>query len=177
MKRRSELLVGGILVLLGVLWLLDIADVVDVWRLGVVLPLLLVAFGLWQVVTAWNGGSGDVVRGSVDAVALLGDRNLRCDGPFEGGSVVTVLGDLDLDLTAATLPRSPVELSATVILGDIDIAVPAGWRVRADGPTLLSDVKVRPVQPATPEVGDGQAAEVPELVIHTFGLLGDLDVR
>lgn len=143
MTRRSELLVGGLLVLVGVLWLLDVAGVVDAWRWGVVGPLLLVAFGLWQVVTAFGGTEADVVGGRVDVLAALGDRHLRCDGPFEGGSVVTLLGDVELDLTGATLGDSPVELSATVVLGDLDLLVPADWRVRTVGPTLLSDVKVR----------------------------------
>ena len=177
MTRRGELLVGGLLVVLGVLWLLDTADVIDAWRWGVVGPLLLVGFGLWQVATAWGGRTSDLVRGIVDAVAVLADRNLRCEGPFEGGSVVTVLGDLDLDLTAATLAASPVELSATVILGDLDITVPADWRIRTEGPTLLSDVTVRPVQAASSGATDGEPGQPPELVIRTFGLLGDLDVR
>lgn len=121
MTRRSELLVGGLLVLVGVLWLLDVAGVVDAWRWGVVGPVLLVAFGLWQVVTAFGGTEADVVGGRVDVLAALGDRHLRCDGPFEGGSVVTLLGDVELDLTGATLGDSPVELSATVVLGDLDL--------------------------------------------------------
>ncbi len=182
MTRRSELLVGGLLVLVGVLWLLDVAGVVDAWRWGVVGPVLLVAFGLWQVVTAFGGTEADVVGGRVDVLAALGDRHLRCDGPFEGGSVVTLLGDVELDLTGATLGDSPVELSATVVLGDLDLLVPADGRVRTVGPTLLSDVKVRrgAVHPDAggPVTGEGEGAGTgPELVIRTFGLLGDLTVR
>lgn len=177
MKRRSELLIGGLLVVFGVLWLLDAADVVDTWRWGVVGPLLLLVVGLWRVATSFGGVDSDTVLGSVDSFIALSDRHLRCEGPFEGGSIVVVLADVELDLTSATLSAPSAELSTTTILGELDILVPAHWRVRTEGPAVLADVDVRPRGPASTEGAEQQLVDRPELVIRSFGLLSDLTVR
>lgn len=188
MKRRSELVLGGVLVAFGVLWLLDAADVIGVWRWGVLGPLLVIAVGAWRVATSFGGAEGDVVHRSVDSLTVLGDRRLRCDGPFEGGSIVSVLADVELDLTSAVLSSPTVELATTAILGDLDIVVPRSWRVRTEGPVVLADVEV----PAGPDASDAEgltsaaagpvgsapaSTEHPELVIRTFSLLSDLTVR
>lgn len=172
MKRRSQLLVGAILILLGLLWLLDTADVVTVWRWSVIAPLVVIAVGLWRIATAFGGAERDTVHRTVDTFALLSDRHLHCTGPFEGGSIAAVLADVDLDLGGATPAASPVELSATTILADLDIVVPATWRVRVEGPVILADVKVPADAPPQEGVGDR-----PELVIQAFSMLGDVTVR
>lgn len=176
MKRRSQFLIGGLLILLGVLWLLDTAEVLTVWRWGVIGPLLVISVGLWRIVTALGGAERDAVHGSVDTFVVLSDRHLHCDGPFEGGSIAAVLADVDLDLRNATPGASSIELSATTILADLDIVVPAAWRVRVEGPVILADVN------APDEVAgrDGEAVvpdDRPELVIRAFSVLGDLTVR
>lgn len=175
MRRRSQLLLGGLLILLGVLWLLDTADVVTVWRWGVILPLVVVAAGVWRIVTAFGGAERDAVHGSVDTFVVLSDRRLHCDGPFEGGSIASVLADVELDLRAATAAASTVELSATTILADLDIVVPTAWRVRIEGPVILADVEV-PDEPTGPEDGAG-TDDRPELLIRAFSVLGDVSVR
>ncbi|MCC5953125.1 MAG: hypothetical protein JJU45_13620 [Acidimicrobiia bacterium] len=174
MRRRSQLLLGGLLVLLGVLWLLDTADVITVWRWGVIVPLVVIAVGVWRIVTAFGGAKRDAVYGSVDTLVVLSDRHLRCDGAFEGGSIASVLADVELDLSGATPASPPVELSATTILADLDIIVPATWRVRVEGPVLLADVDV---DDEVLDAGGAGPDERPELVIRAFSVLGDFTVR
>lgn len=178
MKRRSQFLLGGLLIVIGVLWLLDTADVVAAWRWGVILPILLIAVGLGRIVTSTGRRDRDLVQGSVDTFVLLSDRHLHCEGSFEGGSIASVLADVELDLRTAT-PASPVvELSATTILADVDVIVPDGWRVRVDGPVILADVKVPEDLPSPPADRAGVSDDrSPELVIRAFSLLGDLTVR
>lgn len=175
MKRRSQFLIGGLLVLLGVLWLLDAAEIVTVWRWGVVLPLLVIVLGLWRIATAFAGSERDAVHGSVDAFVVLGDRHLHCEGAFEGGSVASILADVDLDLRRATPAAPVIELSATTILADLDIVVPSTWRVRVDGPVVLADVKV-PDDVARSDTETG-SDDRPELVVRAFSVLGDLTIR
>lgn len=178
MTRRSQFLLGGLLVVIGVLWLLDVADVVAVWRWGVILPVVLIAVGLSRIATSTGRRDRDLVHGSVDTFVLLGERRLHCEGLFEGGSIAAVLADVELDLRAATPAGPIVELSATAILADLDVVVPAGWRVRVDGPVILADVKVPEQLPAPGAAAGPMPADAPpELVIRAFGLLGDLTVR
>ncbi|TVR22848.1 MAG: hypothetical protein EA389_13075 [Ilumatobacter sp.] len=177
MKRRSQFLIGGLLILLGVLWLLDTAELLDVWRWGVIAPLLLIGVGLWRIVTAFGGAERDAVHGSVDTFVLLSDRHLHCEGPFEGGSIAAVLADVDLDLRGATPAASKIELSATTILADLDIVVPVAWRVRVDGPVILADVKVPDEAPRPDDEAGAAPDDRPELLIRAFSVLGDLTVH
>lgn len=177
MTRRSQVLLGGLLILLGVLWLLDTADVVAIWRWGVIAPLVIIVVGLWRIVTAFGGAERNAVHGSVDTFVVLSDRHLHCDGPFAGGSIASVLADVELDLRSASPSSSPMELTATTILADLDIVVPASWRVRVEGPVILADVDVP--HDLSGSVGDDGPApeERPELVIRAFSVLGDFTVR
>lgn len=178
MRRRSQFLLGGLLIVIGVLWLLDTADIVTAWRWGVILPLVLISVGLWRIVTSTGRRDRDLVEGSVDTFVLLSDRHLHCEGSFEGGSIAAVLADVELDLRTATLASPVVELSATTILADVDVVVPAEWRVRVDGPVILADVTVPEDLPASPAESAGVSSDgSPELVIRAFSLLGDLTVR
>jgi hypothetical protein len=140
------------------------------WTTGVPIDLgLLVALGLVA------GGAALLLRrprppatfGTDPTVVVLGDRQVRAPaGPLETQRVVTVFGDTDLDLTEATL-EGEATLGCTTVFGDLDIEVPAHWRVEVHGPTVLGDVRV--------PVGAGPGA--PVLHLETVTVLGDLEVR
>ncbi len=125
--------------------------------------------GLWlllgRVGTARHGaGPG------MDASAVFGDRQVTAPpGPFPGGSLTTLVGDLRADLRATTLSGTAT-LQVTTILGDIDLEVPPSWRVEASGPELLGEVVLRS------EVG---RARHPDgvLRLRVLTLFGDVTVR
>ena len=78
-SRFGSYLGGAVLVVLGGLWALDLAGTIDV-RLAVVLPSLLIIFGLALIIGATEGPhSGLVVAGLFLSIAV-GDRGSRaCD--------------------------------------------------------------------------------------------------
>lgn len=55
--------------------------------------------------------------------------------------VRAVLGSVVLDLRGATLPDGPIELHATVVLGNLEVIVPPGWRVDNDCAAVLATVE------------------------------------
>lgn len=132
---------------------------------------------MWRIATSTGRRDRDLVQGSVDTFVVLSARHLHCEGPFGPGSIASVVADVELDLGAATAAGPVIELSATTILADLDVVVPAGWRVRVDGPVILADVKVPEDLPA-PEAGAGSGVEggPPQLVIRAFSLLSDLTI-
>jgi hypothetical protein len=165
---RPRNVVGGI-VMVTIGGLLLLWTVGPVASLALLWPALLIGLGLWLLL----GRVGTGRRGSgpaLDASAVFGDRHLTAPpGPFPGGSLTTLLGDLRVDLRATTLTGAAT-LQVTTILGDIDLEVPPNWRVEASGPELLGDVALRP------EVG---RAEHPDgtLRLRVLTLFGDVTVR
>ena len=170
---RNVGLVGGALIILGVLWLLEALDVVDLLRWSVIWPVLIIAVGTSMIVGGLKGRSGGrqaLAGPDLSEVVVLGDRDLIAGATFAGGSVTAVLADLDLDLRGTELVSSPATLVVTAVLGEVEVHVPPTWRVQTSGSALLSEVKVRrdDAQP------DGDA---PELIVQTSGVFGDVKVR
>lgn len=163
---------GALLVATGV--------VLQLWRLEVILdlsllwPVLLLTLGGWLLLSprvrhrGWSatGQAGD----DFDAVTVFGDRHtLVRPGRFTGGSVVTVFGDADVDLTATTI-ADRAAIDGVTVFGDVHLAVPPHWHVTSDGLTLLGDVDVAPPTATT----DGGAA--PELRLDLVTVFGDVKV-
>ncbi len=156
---------GGLLLLIGgglLLWTLGVVD-----SIAVIWPLLLIGLGLWLL--AGRRRRGQIVGTPLDVSAVFDDRSFTLDrGPFNGGSVTTVFGDLELDLRPGSLEPGGATLEVTTIVGDVELRVPPGWRVSASGPELLGDVTV---------TGVSDDADAPTLRLRVLTLLGDVDVK
>jgi predicted membrane protein len=163
---------GALLVATGLvlqLWRLDvISDLSLLW------PVLLLTLGGWLLLSprvrqrSWStaGAVGD----DFDAVTVFGDRRtLVKPGRFTGGSVVTVFGDADVDLTATTIDDRAA-IDGVTVFGDVDLVVPPHWHVTSDGLTLLGDVNVAPPTAAA----DG--GDAPELRLDLVTVFGDVKV-
>jgi len=107
---------------------------------------------------------------TVDAVAVLSKRRVVSTSPaFRGGDATSVLGSLDLDLSGATLAPG-ARITATVVLGGLNVLVPHGWRVEVTGiPILIGwDNTTR---------RDVIGPDAPLLQINAVTVLGGLEVR
>jgi hypothetical protein len=80
---------------------------------------------------------------------------------------VSLLGGVDLDLTDAEFTANHFTLVKVSLLGGVDLRVPAGARVEVHGFSIGGrDV-----------VGGTGAPGAPEIVIHSWGILGGVKVR
>jgi hypothetical protein len=156
----GRLLGGVLLVLLGVAWLLESLDVVQVpW--DVFVPGGLIAIGVILVVNARTGAShrGMIALGIVLTVLLsigtviafpvgggIGERTERPTTPegaaerFELG-----IGQLTVDLTEIPAPAAgtePVLVRARLGIGELVVFVPEGVAVRVEAKAGLGAVKV-----------------------------------
>jgi hypothetical protein len=174
--------VGGGAVVLSVgvvlqLWRLEVID-----DLSLLWPVLLLTLGGWLLLGRRSrrpepellGAPGVEVGGAgeeLDIVTVFSDRRVRlAPGTFRGGSVVTVFGDVDLDLAAA-VPASRAKLDGVTIFGDVDLFVPASWEVTSAGTTILGDVRI---DERVPVAGDG---DPPTLRLDLVTIFGDIRVR
>lgn len=216
---RSQLVFGVLLIAVGVLLLLDRADVLDAWTLvengwpaililagaaqvitrprnllggailtglGIALfawtlgvvdslallwPLLLIALGIWLMVARWPSISriDGLEVTDTDIVALFDNRLVQRSGPFAGGSVTAVFGDVRLDLRDASLEPTGASLQITTVFGDLDLDVPENWRITVSGPELFGDVNLR--------AAHGPPPDAPVLQLRVVTIFGDIDIR
>lgn len=142
-----------------------------VTRLAVLWPLLLIALGSWLIAGRWPviGRMEGLEVNDTDLVAVFEDRQVARAGPFVGGSVTAILGDVHLDLREASLDPAGATVQVTTVFGDIDLDVPDGWRIRVSGPELLGDVRLRTVHEPPPDA--------PVLQLRVVTIFGDVDVH
>lgn len=144
MTHRSfgRLAVGGILVVVGVLWLLQSLDILDV-PLRAVLPVALIGIGVALVAGSRRGSYPVLVivgavlvailaiGSAVDSGSRVGDRVIR---PVSTGAVFTGsydhgAGRVELDLTSVAAQSATVQMDVGV--GRLEVVVPNDVSVRA----------------------------------------------
>lgn len=159
-RRTGRLLSGVMLVLLGVAWLLESLDVVQVpW--DVFLPAGLIAVGAILVLNSRTGAShrGMIALGIVLTVLLflgtviafpfgggIGERTERPTSIEQAGERFELgIGQLTVDLTELPVPTGGVEpflVRARLGIGELIVVVPEGLAVRVEARSGLGSVKV-----------------------------------
>ncbi|HBY45527.1 MAG TPA: hypothetical protein DEG70_04645 [Chloroflexi bacterium] len=116
--------------------------------------------------TTGNSSIDDVVN----LTTIFNDNDVvSAATAFRGGSATLIFGDVDLDLSRAQLSPNGAVLNVTMIFGDLDVTVPAGWTVRVDGTSILGDIKNHAASITDPTQ--------PGLVIRATTIFGDIDVN
>jgi hypothetical protein len=168
---RPRNVIGGLTVLaIGGVLLLFTHGLVE--TLSLLWPLLLIGCGAWLLVGRVRTRHVDGHE-VTDVVAVLDERHVHVSsGPYPGGAVTTVFGDVHLDLSEVSTTDDPGILQVTTVFGDVEITLPAGWGVEVSGPELFGDVRVP--HPATPP-DDGARPRV--LRLRTLLVFGDVTVH
>ncbi|HUU62067.1 MAG TPA: hypothetical protein VMX37_06755 [Acidimicrobiia bacterium] len=153
--RLGHVVLGAILVLIGVGWLLEALDVVDVpWRY--LLPSALIIVGVALAVGARTGSHGGLVAVGVVLtvlVLLAGALDVLADIPFSGGigekshqptGVVQDeyrwgMGKMTLDLREADALAGE-EIEASVVIGELLVIVPDDVPLVITGHAGVGDV-------------------------------------
>lgn len=111
------------------------------------------------------------------AVAVFGgdERRLTTEH-FTGAEVVSVFGDVYLDLRDVSVPAPPAVVEVVCIFGNVEIRVPKDWDVSRDVLVVFGDVSDRrPVR----EDGSGNENKDKrgELALTGLVLFGDIEIR
>lgn len=146
----AQVVFGGLLVLVGVLWLLEALGAADVpWQ--VVLPIALMAVGGGLLAGAARGAHAGLVTTGLGLTLLLAvgsSLGPLADLPFSGGvgsrverpatiaeveaSYRLAVGDLEIDLRGVDFPEgTDVVIEASVGIGRLTVRLPDG--VNVDG--------------------------------------------
>jgi len=125
--------------------------------------------------------------GTVNAFALLGGGRPAHEGPFTGGTVTSVLGGTQLDLTRATLaPGETAIVDVFTVMGGSEIRVPPDWRVDIQTTAVAGGVTdQRGRADRTRDEDDENAGDdvaepapaAPRLVIQGLVLMGGVAIK
>jgi len=175
----GQVVVGSFLVLVGVGWLLEAADLADVpWR--ALLPAALIVIGAALVVGSASGRHGGIIALGIVltvAVAAASAVEVLIDIPISGGVgeetervVGTIedeyrhaLGSMTVDLRDGTVPASGRDVEISLAIGELIVIVPAEVALDIDARVGMGEVVVFDRQSAglgpdleftSPEAGD-----------------------
>lgn len=112
-----------------------------------------------------------VVSETVVAVCSSAARKGRWR-PGAHTRVVSVLGDVAVDLTEAVFEQQVTEINVTSVLGNVEIRVPENVTLRGYGSGVLGNFEVR---------GEGRSESTdpnaPVVIVRGFALLGNIEAR
>jgi predicted membrane protein len=134
--KRSRLVLGVLVILIGLSFLIDI-------------PIFKFAFALfviWLGVRILTGSSGkteflsksETAENSINRVLIFSGINQKLKSKdFQGGELVTVFGGGDLDLTESATKQDSLSLELVAIFGGIKVKLPESWNVNSEGVGVL----------------------------------------
>lgn len=139
--RPGKLIFGGLMAVIGTVWLLDNLDFIH-FNSAMVVPLVFIGVGVSMLIRALGRES----QGGINASAHIDDdsqfwqwslfggvrRVIR--GPeFRGGEALSVFSGITLDLRQATITGDKAVIEANAVFGGIDMKVPKEWAVQVRG--------------------------------------------
>jgi hypothetical protein len=186
---KPQLVAGGVLVLIGVLWLLERMGTIDV-TVTATLALATMVVGIALMLLAGDGPHGGlVVFGTILGVAALATAVAPFEG-FQGGvgdrtivvtSIETIqpdynvsMGTLTIDLRELDDLEAVTELSARVGMGELVIRVPSGIDVAVEARVGAGQIEI--FGEMTDGVGIDASYESPGLKSDSPRLALDLEV-
>lgn len=163
-----------VLILIGVLMLLDVANLIDL-DLGDLIPLAIALFGaklIWEAVTRRHGrrtvaADGDSV---IHAFAMMaGVKRQSVSREFRGGDANAVMGGVELDLrNAQVAPGEDVLIDAFAMWGGIEMQVPPNWRIAGN---------VLPIMGAFEDNTHHNGEPGPLVTIRGTAIMGAIEVK
>ncbi len=200
MRRSGSIWWGTVLILFGLLFLLDNMRVLDLSEvLHQYWPLLLVLWGI--IVLARRGEKpgtdataspqpnvfsdtqGESSSDQLNQSNVFGDLRMRVQSRnFRGGSISTVFGDSNIDLSGSGLAEGEHELKLSGVFGDTTITLPKDVPYAVDAHTVFGEVRVKDqhrsgITSALTYQSPDYAAGAKKLKIRASQVFGEIIVR
>ena len=123
-RTSSDRTVGGIVVLLGVWFLIGLREV---------FPLLLVALGVFLIFRArdWHGPGGSTAADPAGTEFAFWSGVVRRTSvsDFRGARLTAIMGGIEFDLRGSGTAGGEAVIDAFAVMGGIEITVPPDWAV------------------------------------------------
>lgn len=137
---------GVLLIFVGGVWLWNNLDLGPRIPLGSLWPLLLIVLGIY-IILRQTGRVGPLRTGggmsgeTIDHI--IGD--VRLGGPgttARSSNVLSIIGDVDVDLRQAAIPDGETTIHVRSLIGDIDIMLPTDVAFFAGASVVIGELRV-----------------------------------
>jgi len=135
MRSKTQIVVGGAVVTLGLLLLVGNLFQVNIWNY--LWPLVLIGIGAWVLARPHMPGGRRFTH-----FMLLGDLRRRGAWKVRDQDIFCLIGDTHLDLTDAEIPLGETTLRLEGFVGGIRVRVPAGVGLKISSTAFLTDAHV-----------------------------------
>ena len=172
---------GGLIALIGVLFLLDTLDIIAVDS-RIIWPLVVIGFGvtlLWRALDRQRllDGVASTANNTDSALslwAIFSGGKRRVESPdFRGGEVLAIFGGFEIDLRKAEMPAGEAVIDINATFGGVEIRVPETWRVSVKGMGIFGGFEDKTVPPRPLE----GAPPPPHLVVTGYAIFGGAGVK
>ena len=137
------------------------------FKVMIVVDLVVLAIAL--IIKRMIPEHGDSRSDHFQIVCVMQGRHWTSEAEhLQSGTIITVAGGVEVDLSNAQLAPEGAHLRMTTLAGGIDIAVPADWHVRLGGKAFMG---------ANDLVGLSDRPGAPELTVDCLTVMGGVQVR
>ena len=174
MKKNSQLWIGVILLVLGVLYLAAILLEIDLR--GSFWALILIAIGVWLLVRPAYGEPGD------GGFRFIGEVRRSGQWQVQDMDLRAFIGDVRLDLSEAIIPEGETVLSFQGFVSDVKMTAPwdVGIAIEANGFVsdlrLFKDKQDNFLSPGSLR-SDGYESATRKIRIEMSGFINEIKVR
>ncbi len=189
-SKGSELSWGFLLIALGVIFLLDKLDIIDFGDfISTFWPVILIAIGIKLVLNKNTDGSTEsketltLSEQTVKYSKVFGDIKLHVDSQdFNGGSISTVLGEIDLDLAKSNIKAGEKILNLSGVIGEISVILPKTLKVSVKANVTVGDIKILDTKDDGFFINrtyqsEGYETAKQKLYISVSQVIGDIEIR
>jgi lia operon protein LiaF len=175
MQDRGRIYLGILIIGIGLVFLIGTVFRVNVWAFC--FPLGLIGVGVWLLIRPSMVGPETAIRQKV-----LGD--IRRDGAWDvvDEEIWIGVGDVRLDMTAASIPAGETKLRLFGFVSDVDLIVPEGVGLSVSSTAFLTEGKLFGekresfVVPLQFESDDYELAER-KIKLEAYFFVHELDVK
>lgn len=135
MKNRTAILLGSILILVGLFSIVDAFFGINLWSL--VIPLLLIALGLFIILRPNSGSGGNFY------IRFVNEKDKTQSWTVEPVEYLSFVSSIELDFSQAIIPDGETTIRMNSFVNDLEITPPlnAGLKVHARG--FVHDINVK----------------------------------
>ena len=156
-NNKSNYTWGFVLVILGLLFLLNNLDILDIGDVfSNFWPVVLIIVGLYLVFKkdtvskggeGWDSSFGDKRYTSSEENVIesntFGDLNVVLDSKdFQSGTIRTTFGDAKVDATQIGLSGDEKKLFVNTVFGDVKVSAPKDVAIKVSASNLAGDIKI-----------------------------------
>jgi predicted membrane protein len=173
---------GGMIALIGALFLLDNLDIF-VFNFAVVWPVLLIAFGVTVLLGALErrqynqqynaSGPSYAAAPMIGSHAFFSENRTGSDAQdFQGGAASAIFGAARFDLRNASMSTDEARIHVDVIFGEAEVRIPETWNVISRAAVIFGGIDDKTIHPKPdPNV------KTPRLVITGSVIFGAITLR